>query len=309
MGVYILRRLLWMIPVLWGVVTIAFFLSRLAPGDPADAMAGQRASEEQRRAINERYGFDKPLYIQYGKYLFNLLRGDLGLSYDSQRPVAQLILERFPNTVILATSAMIAAIILGVAAGLLSALMPNSWFDRIAMVLSLLGISTPVFWLGLLLIYLFSIQLRLLPPSGFEGGDLRYLILPAIALGTQSVAFLARMTRASLLEIMNEEYLRTARAKGASPFRVVFKHAFANALIPIVTIIGLDFASYLSGSVLTEKVFSWPGLGRFLVTAISQRDYPSINGAVLFFSVIFIAINLIVDLLYAYLDPRIRYET
>ncbi|MEW6235268.1 MAG: ABC transporter permease [Candidatus Omnitrophota bacterium] len=309
MGVYIIRRLLWMLPVLWGVVTIAFFLSRLAPGDPADAMAGQRASEEQRRAINERHGFDRPLYIQYGKYLFNLLRGDLGLSYDSQRPVAQLILERFPNTVILATSAMIAAVFLGVSAGLLSALMPNSWFDRIAMVLSLLGISTPVFWLGLLLIYLFSIQLRLLPPSGFEGGDLRYLILPAIALGTQSVAFLARMTRASLLEIMNEEYLRTARAKGASPFRVVFKHAFANALIPIVTIIGLDFASYLSGSVLTEKVFSWPGLGRFLVTAIAQRDYPSINGAVLFFSVIFIAINLIVDLLYAYLDPRIRYET
>ena len=309
MTTYLIKRLLWMIPVLLGVVTVTFFLGRLAPGDPADAMAGQRASEEQRQLIRERYGFDKPLYVQYGKYLLNLVRGDLGLSYDSHRPVTTVIAERFPYTLRLAVCAMIAAVILGVSAGLLSALFPNSWVDRASMVFALLGISTPVFWLGLLLMYFVSMRLQWLPPSGYGDGSLSYLILPAIALGTQSVAFLARMTRASMLEVLNEDYLRTARAKGCSPVQVVGKHAFANAVIPVITIIGLDFASYLSGSVLTEKVFSWPGLGRHMVIAISQRDYPLINGTVLFFCVIFIAINLIVDLLYAYLDPRIRYDS
>ncbi len=308
MGSYVIRRLLMMIPVLWGVITIAFFLSRLAPGDPADAMAGQRASEELRQQIREQYGFDRPLHVQYGLYLWNVMRGDLGLSYDSHRPVTAIIMERFPNTFRLAFSAMVAAVILGVSAGLISALLPNTWYDRITMFFSLLGISTPVFWLGLLLMYFVSVRMRLLPPSGFGDGGIQYLILPAITLGTQSVAFLARMTRASMLEILNEEYLRTARAKGASPFIVIVKHAFANAAIPVVTIIGLDFASYLSGSVLTEKVFSWPGLGRHIVTAIAQRDYPVINGTVLFFAVIFILINLLIDVLYAYLDPRIRYD-
>ncbi len=308
MGTYLIRRLLWMIPVMLGVVTITFFLGRLAPGDPADAMAGQRASEEQRQLITERYGFDKPLYIQYGKYLLNLLRGDLGLSYDSHRPVTEIIMERFPYTAKLAISAMIVAVLLGVSAGLASALMPNTWVDRLAMVFSLIGISTPVFWLGLLLMYIVSMRLQWLPPSGYGNGGVQYLILPAIALGAQSIAFLARMTRASMLEVLSEDYLQTARAKGASEFRVVTKHAFANAIIPVITIIGLDFASYLSGSVLTEKVFSWPGLGRHLVIAINQRDYPVINGTVLFFCAIFIAINLIVDFLYAYFDPRIRYD-
>ncbi len=308
MWTYILQRLLLTIPVLIGVVTVTFFLGRMVPGDPADAMAGQRASDEQRQQIRERYGFDRPLYVQYGKYLWNLARGDLGVSYDSHRPVGEIIREKFPNTFKLALSAMIAAVILGVSAGLLSSLMPNTWVDRTAMVFSLIGISTPVFWLGLLLMYVVSMKLRLLPPSGFGDGGIKYLILPAIALGTQSVALIARMTRASMLDVLGEEYLQTARAKGAGPIRVVGKHALANALIPIVTLIGLDFASYLSGSVLTEKVFSWPGLGRHIVIAISQRDYPVINGTVLFFCVIFIAINLIVDLLYAYLDPRIRYD-
>lgn len=309
MTTYLIQRLLWMIPVLLGVVTITFFLSRLAPGDPADAMAGQRASEEQRQLIRERYGFDQPLHIQYGKYLWNLLRGDLGISYDSHRPVAEIIAEKFPYTAKLAVSAMIVAVLLGVSAGLISALMPNGWADRAAMALSLLGISTPVFWLGLLLMYFVSMRLQWLPPSGYGDGGLQYLILPAVALGAQSIAFLARMTRASMLEVLNEEYLRTARAKGAGPIRVIAKHAFANAVIPVITIIGLDFASYLSGSVLTEKVFSWPGLGRHMVIAISQRDYPLINGTVLFFCMIFIWINLIVDILYAYLDPRIRYDS
>ena len=309
MTAYILRRLLLMLPVLWGVVTITFFLSRWVPGDPVDAMAGQRASEEQRQIIRQRYGFDQPLYRQYGIYLANALRGDLGLSYDSHRPVTRIILERFPHTFRLASAAMIAAVLIGVAAGLLSALLPHSLYDRTAMLVSLLGISTPVFWLGLLLMYFVSVRLQWLPPSGYGNGGIRYLILPAIALGTQSVAFLARMTRAGMLDVLHENYLTTARAKGAHPIVVIGKHAFANAVIPIVTIIGLDFASYLSGSVLTEKVFSWPGLGRHIVTAIAQRDYPVINGTVLFFCLIFLMINLVVDLLYAYLDPRIRYDS
>ncbi len=309
MHTYIVRRLLLIIPVLWGVVTITFFLSRMVPGDPADAMAGQRATEEQRQQIRERYGFDKPLLIQYGIYLINICQGDLGLSYDSHRPVTRIIAERFPNTFRLAFTAMVFAVLFGVTAGLVSALFPNTFYDRVAMVLSLLGISTPVFWLGLLLMYFIGVRLQWLPPSGFGDGGIRYLVLPAIALGTQSVAFLARMTRAGMLEVLNQEYLVTARAKGLREVVVVFKHAFANAVIPIVTIIGLDFASYLSGSVLTEKVFSWPGLGRHIVTAIAQRDYPVINGTVLFFALIFVMINLIVDLLYAYLDPRIRYGT
>lgn len=305
---YLLRRLLLMIPVILGVVTITFFLSRAVPGDPVDAMAGQRATESQKQNIRERYGFDQPVMLQYGTYLLNLCRGDLGISYDSHRPVATIIAERFPYTFRLAFSAMIVAVVIGITAGLVSALLPNTWYDRIAMILSLLGISTPVFWLGLLLIYFFSVQLQLLPPSGYGNGGVQYLILPAIALGTQSVAFLARMTRAGMLEVLHAEYLLTAKAKGLHPVIVIGKHAFANVIIPIITIIGLDFASYLSGSVLTEKVFSWPGLGRHLVTAIDQRDYPVINGTVLFFALIFILINLIVDLLYAYLDPRVRYE-
>ncbi len=297
-----------MIPVILGVVTITFFLSRATPGDPVDAMAGQRATEEQKQNIREKYGFDQPIAMQYGMYLANLCQGDLGISYDSHRPVTQIIAERFPYTFRLAFSAMLVAVVIGITAGLVSALLPNTWYDRIAMVLSLLGISTPVFWLGLLLIYFFSVQLNWLPPSGYGDGSVKYLILPAIALGTQSVAFLARMTRAGMLEVLHAEYLLTAKAKGLHPVIVIGKHAFANVIIPIVTIIGLDFASYLSGSVLTEKVFSWPGLGRHLVTAIEQRDYPVINGSVLFFALLFIFINLIVDLLYAYLDPRVRYD-
>lgn len=305
---YILHRLLLMIPVLWGVLTITFFLSRLAPGDAAEAMAGQRATEAQKQAIREHYGFDQPLLMQYGKYMFRVLQGDLGLSYDSHRPVTGIILEKFPNTARLAVSAMMIAIILGISAGMLSALLPNTWVDRVTMVFALLGISTPVFWLGLLLIYFFSIELQWLPPSGYGNGGIAYLVLPAIALGTQSVAFLARMTRASMLEIMGEQYITSARARGVSEFSLIGKHAFFNAIIPIITILGMDFASYLSGSVLTEKVFSWPGLGRQMVTAISQRDYPLINGIVIFFSMIFIFINLLVDILYAWLDPRIRYD-
>ncbi len=307
MTTYIIRRLLLLVPILWGVATVVFFLARVAPGDPIAMLSGQRElSIEQRARIERELGLDRPLVVQYFSYIGNALRGDLGRSYVNQgRSVTSLIAEHFPNTLLLAGSAMLVAIVLGVTAGLVSALMPDSWYDRIAMVLALLGISTPVFWLGQILILIVAVHLRLLPPSGFEG--IEYLILPAICLGTQSVALLARMTRANMLEVMSEEYLRTARAKGCSPVRVIFRHAFSNALIPVVTVIGLDFASYLSGSVLTETVFAWPGLGRFMVDAIATRDYAVISGSVLFCAVVFVLINLIVDILYAWMDPRIEY--
>ncbi len=306
MTTYIFRRLLLLIPILWGVATITFFLARVAPGDPLSMLAGQRELSEERRAqLEKELGLDRPLIIQYADYMTDVIKGDLGYSFVYKQPVTSLILECFPRTLVLAVSAMVVAVIIGIAGGMVSALLPNTLYDRIAIFLSLLGISTPVFWLGQLLILLVAVNWRLLPPSGY--GGLPFLILPAIALGTQSVALLARMTRATMLEVLGEEYLRTARAKGCTPVQVVFRHAFSNALIPIVTVVGLDFASYLSGSVLTETVFSWPGLGRFIVGAIANRDYAVISGAVIFCAFFFVLINLIVDILYAWLDPRIKY--
>ena len=306
MAAYIVRRLLLLIPILWGVITITFLLSRVAPGDPLSMLAGQRELTPERRAqLEHDLGLDRPLWMQYFDYLGSVATGDLGYSMVHNRPVTSLVFEFFPRTLLLAASAMVVAVILGISAGLVSALMPDSLYDRVAMVLALLGISTPVFWLGQILILIVAVHYNLLPPSGFGGW--KFLVLPAIALGTQSVAFLARMTRASMLEVLGEDYLRTARAKGCSPASVIVRHGFSNALIPIVTVVGLDFASYLSGSVLTEKVFSWPGLGRFLVDAIAQRDYAVISGVVIFCAIFFVVINLIVDILYAWLDPRIKY--
>ena len=306
MTAYITRRLLLLIPILWGVVTITFLLSRVAPGDPLSMLSGQRELTPERRAqLEHELGLDRPLWKQYFDYLGSVAMGDLGYSMVHNRSVTSLVFEFFPRTLILAASAMVVAVILGITAGLVSALMPDSLYDRIAMVLALLGISTPVFWLGQILILIVAVHYNLLPPSGYGGW--KFLVLPAVALGTQSVAFLARMTRASMLEVLGEDYLRTARAKGCKPWVVIVRHGFSNALIPIVTVVGLDFASYLSGSVLTEKVFSWPGLGRFLVDAIAQRDYAVISGVVIFCAMFFVLINLIVDILYAWLDPRIKY--
>jgi ABC-type dipeptide/oligopeptide/nickel transport system permease component len=235
-----------------------------------------------------------------------VLRGDLGHSYVTNRPITQDIRERFPKTLQLAGAAMLLATVVGVTLGVLSARNPGGLADRFALGLAYVGVSFPVFWVGLLLILLFAVTLRWLPPSGY--GSLRFLILPALTLGMRSIAFLARMTRSAMLEAMNADFVRTARAKGLGEWRVTLKHALRNALIPVITVLGLDFGSYLTGSILTETIFSWPGIGRYVVNAISRRDLPAIQGTVLFLSTVFVLVNLITDLAYAKADPRVSYE-
>jgi ABC-type dipeptide/oligopeptide/nickel transport system permease component len=235
-----------------------------------------------------------------------VLRGDLGRSYITNRPIVSDIRERFPRTLELAASAMLLAAVVGITIGVLAAARPNGWFDRLSLALAYLGISFPVYWVGLILILLVAVTLRWLPPSGY--GGFQYLILPALALGSRSIAFLARMTRSAMLEVLGSDYIRTARAKGLRSRIVVGRHALRNALIPVITVLGLDFGYYLTGSILTETIFSWPGLGRYVVNAISRRDLPAIQGTVLFLSVVFVLVNLITDLVYAAADPRVGYE-
>lgn len=304
---YITRRVLATIPVLWGIVTITFVLVYVLPGDPVLGMVGERTDEATIERLRKELGLDRPLIIQYGRYLFKIVQGDLGRSYYTHRRVSEVIAEKFPNTLYLAVSAMVVASLMGISIGLLSAVRPDSIWDRTAMVLAVLGISTPVFWLGLLLIFVFSISLGWLPPSGMGRGDLAHLILPALTLGVRSAAFIARLTRSAMLEVLRQDYIRTARAKGLSETMVIFKHGLRNAFIPVITLIGLDFGSYLNGSVLTETVFGWPGLGRYaIMEGVMKRDLPVVMGTVLFGALVFVFINLVVDLLYHYLDPRIR---
>ena len=239
-----------------------------------------------------------------------MLRGDLGRSFITDRPVARDVAERFPKTLLLAGTAMLFASTLGIALGVLAARAPGGWADRLALGGAYLGISFPVYWVGLLLILLFAVQLRWLPASGYGTGwrGLRYLVLPALALGTRSVAFLARVTRSAMLEVLGGDFVRTARAKGLTERAVVFRHGLRNALIPVITVLGLDFGYYLTGSILTETIFSWPGLGRYVVNAISRRDLPAIQGSVLFLSAVFVLVNLLTDVAYAKVDPRVRYD-
>ncbi|MCK4236173.1 MAG: ABC transporter permease, partial [Candidatus Krumholzibacteria bacterium] len=246
------------------------------------------------------------LAVQYLDYLVRLARFDLGRSFVTRRPVTEAIKERFPRTLVLALSAMVLAVVLGVGIGALAAWGRYPWLDRSLMTFSLVGVSIPVFWLGLLLIYLFAIKLSLLPPSGYGGGSLKHLILPAVTLSFASMATVARVTRSGFLDSMGEDYVRTARSKGLGETIVMGQHVFRNALIPVITIVGTDFGSYLSGSVLTESIFGWPGLGRFIVGAILKRDFPVIQGSVLFMAILFVLVNLIVDLSYGMIDPRIR---
>ncbi|MEW5767771.1 MAG: ABC transporter permease [bacterium] len=307
MPFYIARRFLATIPVLWGIVTITFVLIYVLPGDPVLGMVGERTDEAAIERLRKELGLDRPLIIQYGRYLLKIVQGDLGRSYYTHRKVSEAIVEKFPNTLYLAVSAMIVASLMGISIGLLSAVKPDSIWDRAAMVLAVLGISTPVFWFGLLLIFVFSISLGWLPPSGMGRGDPAHLILPALTLGVRSAAFIARLTRSAMLEVLRQDYIRTARAKGLSETIVIFKHGLRNAFIPVITLIGLDFGSYLNGSVLTETIFGWPGLGRYAVMeGVMKRDLPVVMGTVLFGAVVFVFINLMVDLLYHYLDPRIR---
>src|SRR5687768_17371035 len=269
-------------------------------------MVGERADAETIARLRKELKLDEPLIKQFTHYTSGVLKGDFGNSYITQRPIIQDIRERFPKTLLLAGSAMLLASILGITIGVLSARHPGGWFDRIGLGLAYLGISFPVYWVGLILILVFAVTLRWLPPSGF--GRLEFLVLPALALGTRSIAFLARMTRSAMLEVLNSDFIRTARAKGMRERVVLGRHALRNALIPIITVLGLDFGNYLTGSILTETIFSWPGLGRYVVNAIARRDLPAIQGSILFLSLVFVLVNLVTDLLYAKADPRVRYD-
>jgi peptide/nickel transport system permease protein len=310
---YIIRRLLLAIPTLIGVSFLVFWSIRLVPGDPAIALAGELATPELTQRVRENLGLDQPVPIQYARYLGRIVQGDLGRSIRSGLPVLEEIQIRLPRTLTLATASLIVSSIIGIAIGVTAARRPNSWFDGISMVFALLGVSMPIFWLGLMLMILFSVQLPqilglsgpLLPPTG--SGTWQHLVMPVTALAASSMAIQARMTRACMLEVLRQDYIRTARAKGQHERRVIYGHALRNAMLPIVTIIGLQFGTLLGGAVLTETVFAWPGIGRLLVDAIGYRDYPVIQGVVLVIAVGFVLTNLVVDILYAYLDPRIQY--
>jgi peptide/nickel transport system permease protein/oligopeptide transport system permease protein len=300
------RRLLLLVPTLLGVLVAVFLLLEVAPGDPVLAMVGERADSATIVRLRAELHLDDPLPLRFGRYVLGLLHGDLGRSYVTGRPIAQDIAERFPKTAQLALAAMSFAAITGIALGVVAAARPGGLTDRLARLVAYLGVSFPVYWVALLLILLFSITLRWLPASG--SGGLAYLVLPAITLGMRSVAVLARMTRGAMREALGSDFVRTARAKGLDEPTVVLRHALRNALIPVITVLALDTANYLTGSLLTESIFAWPGLGRYVLTAIEKRDLPAVQGAVLFMSVVFVLVNLFADLWYAKADPRIAYD-
>jgi ABC-type dipeptide/oligopeptide/nickel transport system permease component len=303
---YLARRLALTIPVLLGVATLVFALIHLIPGDPAQAMLGETASEEDVQALRERLGLDQPLLQQYGGFLRGAVRGDLGRSLRTDEPVTQAILDRLPATLELAAAAMIVAIGVAIPLGIIAAVGRGTFVDHAATTLALTGISVPNFWLGPLLALIFAVELGWLPVSG--RGTMGHLVLPAISLGAALAAILARMTRASLLEELREPYVQAARARGVSRVRAVLRHAFRNSLIPVVTLIGLQFGAVLTGAVITETIFAWPGIGRLLIQSIGFRDYPIVQGCILFIAVTYVAMNLLTDLVYGVLDPRIRYE-
>lgn len=294
------------IPVLFGVATLVFSLIHLIPGDPARAMLGEAASQEDVDALRERLGLNDPLLAQYGTFLVGLTRGDLGTSMRTGQPVASQILERMPATIELAGAAMFVAIAFALPLGIIAAVWRGTIVDHAATTLALTGISIPNFWLGPLLAIVFAIELGWLPVSG--RGTWAHLILPAVSLGAALAAILARMTRATLLEELREVYVRAARARGVSRARAVLRHAFRNSLIPVVTLLGLQFGAVLTGAVITETIFSWPGVGRLLVQSIGFRDYPLVQGCILLIAITYVSMNLITDLFYGVIDPRIRYE-
>ena len=306
MVTYMLRRVLISVPILFLVITIVFFAFQLIPGDPALMYAGEQATQETLEKVRAELGLDRPVLIQYGSYLARLARGDLGQSYITRRPVAVEVKDRFWNTVLLSLAAIVMAVIFGFFMGIISAVRQERFWDYLFSVLALLGISTPVFWLGLLLMYLFSIRLGILPTAGM--GSWQHYLMPTFCLAVYSIAFITRMTRSSLLELFGEDFVRTARAKGLREYTILTKHVLQNAMIPVTTVIGLRFGYMLGGAVITETVFAWPGMGRLLVMAVEQRDIPVVQGVLLVFATSFVVVNLIVDMTYGFIDPRIRYE-
>jgi peptide/nickel transport system permease protein len=303
---YVARRVLASVPTLWGVATVVFFMARLLPGDPARVIAGVLASPEDVERIREQMGLDKPMSIQYLDFLGSLLRLDLGTSAHTGAPVIEEIGSRLPYTIELAAVALVIAVVAGVLAGVVAAIRRNTVLDVAISSLSVFGVSMPVYWLGLMMIIVFAIALHLFPAAGADQPT--SIVMPAITLALFSVGLIARMTRSSMLEVLGQDYVRTARAKGAPFRRVVFQHALRNALLPVITVIGLQLGALLGGAVVTETVFAWPGVGRLLVDSIFFRDYPVVQGLVLMFGTTFVLVNLLVDLLYAYVDPRIHYS-
>ncbi|HEV8533398.1 MAG TPA: ABC transporter permease [Methylomirabilota bacterium] len=312
---YALRRLLLAVPVLFGVSVLVFAVLHLAPGDPAAIMLGAQATREDVARLHRDLGLDQPLVIQYARWMGHVLQGDLGRSIPLGRAVLPEVLLRFKATLVLTGGALLIAILLGLAAGIVSAVKQYTWLDRISMGVAVTGVSLPVFWTGIMLILLFALQLRWFPSSGMSSpygsgvaDVLWHLVLPAVTLGTASAAALARLTRSSVLEIIRQDYVRSARAKGLAERAVIARHVLKNAINPIITVLGLQVGFLLGGAILTETVFSWPGLGSMMVRAIQARDYPLVQGGVLLIATTFVLVNLVVDLLYAVFDPRIRYE-
>ena len=331
---FVVRRLLLLVPILVGLSILVFLWIRILPGGPAQALLGERGTAEQEAQIERQYGLDEPVHVQYWKYVQTVVRGDLGDSIATRRPVTEELKQRFPATIELALAAMLFSIVFGIPLGFFAAKKHGSPFDHASLVLSLLGISIPIFFLAIILKYIFAVKLGWLPtvgrisvlidlehPTNFYvldaiiAGDmealwdvLKHLVLPAVALGSIPLAVIARITRAAVLDVQNEDYVRTARAKGVSPRRVDSRHVLRNAMLPIATIIGLQTGLLLSGAVLTETVFAWPGIGTWLVNAIRVRDFPVLQGGILFVSIVFVLVNLVVDVMYAVINPRIRYS-
>jgi peptide/nickel transport system permease protein len=303
---YLARRALAAIPTLWGVATVVFLMARLLPGDPARVIAGVLASPTDVERLRHQMGLDQPLWIQYLDFMGSLLHLNLGTSAHTDAPVVEEIGSRLPYTIELAVIALVIAVSVGILAGIVAAVRRNTALDLIISGLSVFGVSMPVYWLGLMMIILFAIDLHLFPAAGAD--EPTSIIMPAVTLALFSVGLIARMTRSSMLEVLGQDYVRTARAKGAPFRRVVFRHALRNALLPVMTVIGLQFGALLGGAVVTETVFAWPGVGRLLVDSIFFRDYPVVQGLVLMFGTTFVVINLFVDVLYAYVDPRIHYN-
>ncbi len=316
MATYVLRRLLGLVPVLLGISVVVFFLMQLIPGDVAQALLGLTARPENLANLREALGLNEPLYVQYVKWLGHVMQGDLGVSLQQRTEVLPFVLERFQNTLLLTTSSTIISLVIGLPAGIISATRQYTMFDRVSMLFALFANSMPAFWLGLMAILVFSLKLHWLPTGGMWPmvGEhtplvlLKHLALPAITLGAASAAITARITRSSMLEVIRQDYVRVARAKGLAERAVLTRHTLKNALLPILTVVSLQFGFLLGGAVLTETVFSWPGLGLALYNAISFRDYPVVQGGVLVVAVAFVLVNLITDLLYAVIDPRIHYS-
>jgi ABC-type dipeptide/oligopeptide/nickel transport system permease component len=303
---YVIRRLLQSIFVLFGVTVIVFLLVQMA-GDPVlIALSGTAATEQDLQELRDELGYNDPLLVQYFRYIGQAVRGDLGKSLRFKQPALDLVMERMPATVQLAGAALLFALVIALPVGVLSAVKRHTWIDHGGMLLALLGQSIPLFWLGIMLVLVFAVELRWFPPGG--AGSWKHLVLPAITLGAYPMARIARLTRSSLLEVINQEYINTARAKGLREFRVITRHAMRNAALPVVTVVGLMFGTLMGGAVVTETIFAWPGVGLLTIQAIQNRDFPLVQAAVLVVAVAFIFVNLSVDLLYAYLDPRIRYD-